>query len=136
MEFKKPCKIKKVPENVILRDPLISYLEKRGWFCKIWHSDAYQEGFPDFFCAKSGMLRWVECKIIRNETISFTFAQLRDFENFIKNGQDIWFVCLREQHDLRLPKNEYMIEFLYKKITKTRGQGLEFLRRDYRQLFS
>jgi hypothetical protein len=115
-------------ENEILRDPLIKHMTLKGWFCKILHSDELQEGFTDFQAYKDGMFRPIECKIIRRNSISFTKAQLRDFEEFVKHGQDIWIVCLRPERDLSEKTNLIYLDAIYQKILNPIGQGRDFLR--------
>lgn len=85
-----PPKIRqrKGPEAKIQED-LIKFLKVRGWFVKVLHGNAYQQGLPDLFiCQRRFGYRFVECK--QPEKYIFTYAQSKAFPEMTKAGVGIW----------------------------------------------
>jgi len=78
------------PEKKI-REDLIEYLVKRGWFVKTTHGNMFQSGFPDLYATHPLYgPRWIEVKLPEMKGSHFTSAQMKDFPKFQKHGSPIW----------------------------------------------
>jgi hypothetical protein len=87
----KPLKIKEGRPEDKIRDRVKAYLQSQGWFVKVTHGNAYQDGFPDLFaCHRKYGQRWIEIKLPNMRGSKFTAAQLEDFPQFVANGSGVW----------------------------------------------
>ena len=82
------------PESVLIVHPFTLMLENQfGWHVEKTHGSQFQEGFPDLRIMHPTLgQKWVECKVVRNGTFSFTDAQLTKFPVWMAHGEKIWIV--------------------------------------------
>jgi len=83
-----PRKPRERPERLI-QDKLIAFLEKRGWYVKETHGNAFQSGFPDLYAVHPlyGQ-RWIEVK--NPGKYQFTDAQIETFTKWASCSIKVW----------------------------------------------
>lgn len=103
------------PESVRVRNPIRHLMEQRGWICRLVPADTYHVAFPDMWaCHKTAGERWIEFKVRRSASLSFTDAQEQWFPKLCDNGMRLW--VLASEYDLRLNVNRLHLEQLYLKL--------------------
>jgi len=112
-------RIRNRPEAKIQLD-LIEFLEKRGWYCKVIHGNAFQNGLPDLFtCHPKWKQRWIEVK--NPKQYSFTQAQKENFPKMDRFGVGIWIlVAATEDEYNKLWKPPNWHEYLSVNKVRTR----------------
>jgi Holliday junction resolvase len=77
---------------------LVRLLKIRGWLVQRMSADAFQNGFPDLFCAhKTWGKRWVEAK--QPEGYTLTQAQRRKWALWGELGIGIWILTAATQEE-------------------------------------
>jgi hypothetical protein len=110
----KPLPARRGPEYKLRKD-IIDFLEARGWFVKILHGSAYQEGFPDLYCThRIYGPRWIEVKLPNMDGSRWTKAQTIEFPKLSANGTKIWVLVAATESEYKKlfgPDNwfEYML---------------------------
>lgn len=78
----------KGPEAKI-QEAVIEFMQKRQWYVKVLHGNAFQQGMPDLFACKRGLgYRFIECK--QPTKYMFTAAQVETFPKLTEAGVGIW----------------------------------------------
>lgn len=73
----------------MIQEALIELLERRKWYVKVIHGNAFQSGLPDLFaCQRKYGSRWIEVK----NPLSFKFqaTQLVTFPRMFSEGVGVW----------------------------------------------
>ena len=92
---------KKRPEDTI-RDDLITYMEKRGWYIMKMHGSLFQQGFPDLYCThKLHGVRLIEVKLPEMKGSRWTNAQRDNFPKLSENGTLIWILTAATDWEYR-----------------------------------
>ena len=106
--------------EAIIKDDIVTKLEKRGWLVKITHGNMWSSGFPDLYAAHmSHGPRWIEVK--NPLAFSFTPAQQVDFPKFKAVGVGIWILMAATEEELmKLHKPANWWEVYYRWVNGVR----------------
>lgn len=105
----------KQPESIRVRDPLRAHMILNNWSMKVIPGNATLEGLPDMIAGHPFYgIRHIEFKVIRNNKIKFTPAQIDDFKWMIDCKMKIWIICA--ESDLSESCNHLEKTRLYNKI--------------------
>lgn len=89
-----PKPAKRPPPEHGIRTKLVELMERRGWYVKIIHGNAYTNGLPDIFAAHIAYgMRWIEVK--HADSYHFTDGQKREFPKMCAKNVGIWIVALK-----------------------------------------
>ena len=81
-------------ETLLVGHPFTCLMEARGWICKKTHGNQFQAGFPDYYCVHPQFsARWIECKVLRDGTYSFTDAQKKYFPILAKCKVPVYIIA-------------------------------------------
>lgn len=124
--MKKPV-FRSNPEARIQAD-IITFLERRGWFVKQTHGNAYSSGFPDLYCYhKKHGERWIDVK--NPKRYVYTKAQVQNWPEMDAAGIGIWIMfAADEENYLFLFKEPNFMDFWKPRYDKWRTPIEEILK--------
>ena len=94
--MKKPV-FRTSPEAAI-QEAIISFLERRGWYVKATHGNAYTSGWPDLYCFhKKHGYRWIDVK--NPKRFGYTKAQIQQWPDMHEAGIGIWIMFAADEEN-------------------------------------
>lgn len=88
---------------------MLELMERRQWYTKITHGNAYSSGLPDVFAAHlSYGVRWIEFK--HAGSYHFTPAQQREFPKMVAKNVGIWIVAMH------VPFTDEQLDYEYRNV--------------------